>query len=92
MPKLNVGFTIGFTVTVYTNGVTHCPGTVNVYVSLTWLLTTEGFHESVKLLSDVDGRFGTVPPAHIVKLLPKLNTGITFGVTVTVNITGPVTH
>ena len=34
VPKLNVGFTIGFTVTVYTNGVTHCPGTVNVYVPL----------------------------------------------------------
>jgi hypothetical protein len=25
VPKLNVGFTIGFTVTVYTNGVTHLP-------------------------------------------------------------------
>ena len=78
--------------TVNTNGVTHCPGTVNVYIPLTWLLTTDGSHEPVKLLSDVDGRFGTVPPAHIVKLLPKLNTGITFGVTVTVNNTDPVTH
>jgi hypothetical protein len=92
VPKLNVGFTIGFTVTVYMNGVTHCPGTVKVYIPLTWLLTTDGFHVPVKLLSDVDGRFGTVPPAHIVKLLPKLNTGSKFGVTVTVNVTGPVTH
>src|SRR6185295_19520267 len=44
VPKLNVGFTIGFTVTVYTNGVTHWPGTVKVYVPLAWLLTTDGFH------------------------------------------------
>jgi hypothetical protein len=92
VPKPNVGFTIGFTVTVYTNGVTHCPGTVKVYVPLTWLLTTDGSHDPVSPLLDVGGRVGTVPPAHIVRLLPKLNTGNMLGVTVTVNITGPVTH
>ena len=65
---------------------------MNVYVPLAWLFTADGFHEPVKPLVDVAGRVGTVPPAHMVKLLPKLNTGNTFAVTVTVNVTGPVTH
>ena len=43
-------------------------------------------------LSEVVGSVGTPPPAHMVKLLPKLNVGIAFAVTVTVNATGPVTH
>jgi hypothetical protein len=92
VPKLNVGFTIGFTVTVYTNGVTHCPATVNVYIPLTWLLTTDGSQTPVIPLSDVAGNAGTVPPAHIVKLFPKLKVGMAFAVTVTSNVTGPVTH
>ena len=92
VPKLKVGFMIGFTVTVYVYGVTHCPATVNVYIPLAWLFTTDGFQTPVIPLSDVPGNAGTVPPAHIVKLLPKLNAGIKFGVTVTLNITGPVTH
>jgi hypothetical protein len=37
-------------------------------------------------LSDVDGNVGTVPPAHIVNEVPKLNVGVMLGVTVTVNI------
>jgi hypothetical protein len=36
------------------------------------------------LLVDVFGNTGTVPPAQIVEL-PKLNMGITIGLTVTVN-------
>ena len=43
-------------------------------------------------LSDGEYNVGTIPPAQMVKVLPKLNTGIRFGVTVTVNVTGPVTH
>ena len=35
---------------------------------------------------DVLGRVGTVPPAQIVRLVPKLNTGVRFGLTVTVNV------
>ena len=35
---------------------------------------------------DVAGRAGTVPPAHIFKEVPKLNVGVTFGFTVTVNV------
>jgi hypothetical protein len=35
---------------------------------------------------DVVGNAGTVPPAQIVKLVPKLNTGTILGLTVTVNV------
>jgi hypothetical protein len=37
-------------------------------------------------LSDVVGNVGTVPPAHIVRVVPKLNVGVMFGVTVTVKL------
>ena len=40
---------------------------------------------------DVAGNAGTVPPAHIVELVPKLNTGVIFGFTVTVNVV-PLAH
>jgi hypothetical protein len=40
------------------------------------------------LLSDVVGNVGTVPPAHIVRDVPKLNVGVMLGVTVTVNVVG----
>ena len=35
---------------------------------------------------DVVGKIGTVPPEHIINVVPKLNVGVTFGVTVTVNV------
>ena len=35
---------------------------------------------------DVVGRVGTVPPAHIVSVVPKLNVGVMFGLTVTLNV------
>ena len=38
------------------------------------------------MLSDVLGSAGTVPPAQIVNEVPKLNVGVSFGVTVTVNV------
>jgi hypothetical protein len=34
---------------------------------------------------DVPGRVGTVPPAQIVRLVPKLNVGVIFGTTTTLN-------
>ena len=37
-------------------------------------------------LSDVVGSVGTVPPAHTVSVVPKLNVGVTLGVTVTVYV------
>lgn len=43
-------------------------------------------------LSDTAGNVGTASPAQMDKVLPKLNTGIMLVVTVTVNVTGPVTH
>ena len=48
--------------------------------------TVDGLHVPVILLSDVAGSVGTVPPGHIVSVVPKLNVGVTLGVTVTVNV------
>ena len=39
-------------------------------------------------LVDVAGNTGTVPPVHIVRDVPKLNTGIMFVVTFTLNVVG----
>ena len=35
---------------------------------------------------DVVGKVGTLPPAQIVAVVPKLKVGVTFGLTVTVNV------
>ena len=37
-------------------------------------------------LVDVVGNIGTVPPEQIVSVVPKLNVGAMFGLTVTVNV------
>ena len=37
---------------------------------------------------DVAGNTGAAVPAQIVKLVPKLKTGVRFGLTVTVNVDG----
>jgi len=50
------------------------------------LLTTDGLHVPVIPLVDVVGNVGTVPPEHIVNVVPKLNVGVTIGFTVTVNV------
>ena len=50
--------------------------------------TVDGLHVPVILLVDVVGSVGTVPPAHTVSVVPKLNAGVMFGFTVTVNVTG----
>jgi len=52
------------------------------------LLATEGFHVPAIPFVDVVGNGGTVPPAQIVKFVPKLNTGVIFGFTVTLNVVG----
>ena len=52
------------------------------------MLTTEGFHVPVIPFDDVVGNVGTDPPAQIVKVVPKLNVGVMFGLTVTVNVIG----
>ena len=48
--------------------------------------TVAGFQVPVIALSDVVGSAGTVPAAQIVNDVPKLNVGVLFGVTVTVNV------
>ena len=50
------------------------------------LLTTAGLHVPVILLVDVVGSVGTVAPAQIVAVVPKLNVGVMFGATVTVYV------
>ena len=52
--------------------------------------TVAGLHVPVILSVDVVGSVGTVPPAHIVSVVPKLNVGVMFGLTVTLNVVGRV--
>ena len=87
VPKLNVGVTLGLTVTVNVTGKAQTPAAgVNVYTLEAWLSTVDELHDPVILLVDVVGSVGTVPPAQMVKVVPKLNVGVMFGVTVTVNV------
>ena len=87
VPKLNVGVTFAVTVTVKVVGNAHCPAVgVNVYVPLAVLLTVAGLHVPVTLLSEVFGNAGTDSPEQMLRVVPKLNVGVTFGVTVTVNV------
>ncbi len=89
VPKLKVGVTLGLTVTVKVAGIAHTPAVgVNVYTPEFWLSTVEGLQVPVIAFVDVVGNDGTDSPAQIVKLVPKLNTGVMFGVTVTVNVVG----
>ena len=48
--------------------------------------TTEGVHIPVIPFVDMPGRVGTVPPAQIDKLDPKLNVGTRIGLIVTLNV------
>jgi hypothetical protein len=88
VPKLNVGVMFGFTVTENVVVVPHWLGLfgVNVYTPLAVLLTVAGLQVPVMPLSEVVGNDGTVPPLQIVNDVPKLNTGVIFGFTVTVNV------
>jgi len=52
------------------------------------LSTTEGLQVPDIVFADVVGKVGTAPPAQIVELVPKLNVGVIFGLTVTVNVVG----
>ena len=85
-PKLNTGVTTGLTVTAREVGRAHCPAPgVNVYVAEFWLSIAEGLHVPVTPLLDVVGRAGTPAPAQTESEVPKLNEGVIFGFTVTLN-------
>ena len=86
-PKLKVGVIFGLTVTVNVVDVAQVPATgVNVYIPEAWSSTVAGFHVPSIPFVDVVDSTGTIPPAQIVSDEPKLNTGMIFGSTVTVNV------
>jgi hypothetical protein len=88
VPKLNAGVILGVTLTVNVTGMAQPPAGVKVYTPEFWLLTVEGLHVPVTPFEDVVGNAGTPEPAQIVSEVPKPNTGVTFGFTVTVNVVG----
>jgi len=57
-------------------------------VAVAWLSTDAALHVPVIPLSDVLDKAGTLPPAHMVSEVPKLNVGTMFGLTVRVNVAG----
>ena len=61
---------------------------MKVYVPELLLSTTDGLHVPVIPFVDVLGNDGTIPPAQMFNEAPKLNAGVMFGVTVTVNVAG----
>jgi hypothetical protein len=87
VPKLNVGATIGLTVTANVIGKAHCPASgVKLYVPEFWLSIVDGLQVPVILLSDVLTNAGTAAPSQTVNDVPKLNVGVMFDVIVTVNV------
>jgi len=92
VPKLKVGTVFWLTVTVSDVLVAHWPVTgVKVYTPDAWLFIAVGFHIPETPFCDVIGNDGIGLPAHIVSELPKSNTGIAFGSTVTENVV-PTAH
>lgn len=49
---------------------------------------TVGLQVPVMLFDEVVGNGGTVPPAQMISVVPKLNVGGIFGLTATVNVAG----
>ena len=88
VPKLNAGVTLGLTVTFNINGNAHNPDVgVNVYDPEFWLSIVAGLHVPLMPLFELPGKFGTLLPAQMEMVVPKLNVGGIFGFTVTVNVT-----
>ena len=88
VPKSKVGTVLLFTVTVNVMGDAQCPGEgVNVYTPELVLLTSDGFHVPLMPFVELGFKFGMASsPAQIEMAVPKSNVGITFGLTVTVNV------
>ena len=59
-----------------------------MYVPELELLTIAGLHVPVIPLVDVFDNVGTEPPAQILSDVPKVNVGVTRGITVTVIVLG----
>jgi hypothetical protein len=80
VPKLNVGVVCGVIVTVNVVVAAHCPASgVKVYVPSFALSTIAGDHVPVMELLEEVGNVGTVPPEQILKVVPKVKVGVTFG-------------
>ena len=88
VPKSKVGTVLLFTVTVNVMGDAQCPGEgVNVYTPELVLLTSVGFHVPLMPFVELGFKFGMASsPAQMEMAVPKSNVGITFGLTVTVNV------
>lgn len=87
VPKLKLGITVGFTVTVKVNAFAHCPAVgVNTYVPECWLSIVAGLQVPLIPLVDVAGKATGVVPAQILRAEPKLKPGFTMVLTVTVNV------
>ena len=84
VPKSNVGVILGLIVTVKVALVTHPVVGVNVYTPEARLLTTAGLQVPAIPFEELLGKAGTVPPWQTANTVPKLNVGVTLGITVTV--------
>jgi len=82
---LNVGVTFGVTVTSTVVDIAHWPAVgVNVYVPLAVLLTTAGDQVPLMPFVDVNGSTAATAPEQIGAT--AVNVGVTFGLTVIVNV------
>lgn len=52
------------------------------------MLIVAGLHVPAIPLLDVEGKAGAVAPLQMASVVPKVNTGVTFGFTVTVKLAG----
>ena len=83
---LKTGITPGVTVIVKITGSAHWPAAgVKVYTAEAWLSITPGSQTPVILLAETGGSNGASSPEQIVIELPKLNDGVTIGLTCTFN-------
>lgn len=64
---------------------------MNVYVPEFWLSITAGLQVPAMPFTEFAGNKGTLLPAQIVKVVPKLNVGVTIGFTVTFKVV-PFAH
>jgi len=84
--KENVGVIFWSMFTESVKGKAHPVEGMKVYVPEVLLSTTEGFHVPLIPLFDVKGSEGTAFPEQMLSDGPKLNAGVTIGLTVTLNV------